>query len=84
MATQLAILATAKAIRRLLAEAGAGTEFSGADFKVIQAAELTSATPPLAEGISICLYQITANTQRKRRYQQHSAEHDTHAHVCHP
>ncbi len=64
MATRLAILATAKAIRRLLAEAGAGTEFSGAEFKVIQAAELTGATPPLAEGITICLYQITANTQR--------------------
>lgn len=65
MATRLAILATAKAIRRLLADACNKTEFPGADFKVVQGGELGGNTAPLTEGITIYLYLVTANTTRR-------------------
>ncbi len=65
MATRLAILATAKAIRRLLADACDKNEFPGAEFKVVQAGELGGMTPPLTEGVTIYLYMLTANTSRR-------------------
>jgi hypothetical protein len=64
MATRLAILATAQAIRDLLAEAGAGTEFADCDFKVVQAAELGDETPVVAEGLTVCLYQVSASASQ--------------------
>jgi hypothetical protein len=64
MASRLAILATAKAIRRLLEDACPKTEFPSALFRVFQAADL-AAPSPMAEGISIYLYLVTANASRR-------------------
>ncbi len=61
MATLLAIQATAKAIRRLLAEACPKADFPTAEFKIVQAGDLAEINQPF-EGISIFLYQISVNT----------------------
>ena len=65
MATRLAILATAQAIRRLLAEASAGTEFDGCDFKVVQAAELAAAAALVHEGLTVYLHQVSAGASQR-------------------
>jgi hypothetical protein len=64
MATRLAILATAKAIRRLLADACPKSDFPTAEFKIVQAGDIAGANPQF-EGISIYLYYITANISRR-------------------
>jgi hypothetical protein len=60
----LAIQATAKTIRRLLDDACPREEFRGADFVILQSGELSGNKLP-AEGISIYLYLVTANTSRR-------------------
>lgn len=65
MATRLAILATAKAIRRLLADACPKSEFPGAEIKILQAGDLGGSASPQSEGISIYLYLVTANSSRR-------------------
>lgn len=64
MASRLAILATARAIRRLLADGCSHDEFPGAQFNILQAGDLANGTPQV-EGISIYLYLITANASRR-------------------
>jgi hypothetical protein len=64
MATQLAILATAKAIQRLLTDACPKSDFPTAEFKIVQAGDIAGANPQF-EGISIYLYHITANISRR-------------------
>jgi hypothetical protein len=64
MATRQAILATAKAIQRLLAEACPAGDFPSIEIKIVQAGELTE-TNPQFEGISILLYQITTNLSQR-------------------
>jgi hypothetical protein len=64
MATRLAILATAKAIQRLLADACPKSDFPTAEFKIVQAGDFAGANPQF-EGVSIYLYQITLNTSRR-------------------
>jgi hypothetical protein len=60
MATRLAILATAKAIRRLLADASSKSDFPTAQIKIVQAEDIAGANLQF-EGISIFLYHITTN-----------------------
>lgn len=64
MATRLAILATAKAILRLLADACPQDEFPKSDFRIFQAGDMFLANT-LPEGISIYLYHVTANSSRR-------------------
>jgi hypothetical protein len=64
MATRLAILATAKAIRRLLADACPKSDFPTAQIKIVQARDFAGANLQL-EGISIYLYHITVNQSQR-------------------
>jgi hypothetical protein len=64
MATRLAILATAKAIRRLLADACPKSDFPTAQFRIVQAEDIAGANLQF-EGISIFLYHITANQSQR-------------------
>jgi len=64
MASRLAILATAQAIRQLLADGCPHDEFPGAQFNIVQAGDLANSATP-AEGISIYLYLVTANASRR-------------------
>jgi hypothetical protein len=64
MATRLAILATAKAIHRLLADASPKSDFPNAQFKIVQAEDIAGANLQF-EGISIYLYHITANLSQR-------------------
>jgi hypothetical protein len=64
MATRLAILATAKAIQRLLADACPKSDFPTAEFKIVQAEDFAEARLQF-EGISIYLYLIAPNQSRR-------------------
>ena len=64
MATRLAILATAKAIRRMLADACPKSDFPTAQFRIVQAEDIAEANIQF-EGISIYLYHITVNQSQR-------------------
>jgi hypothetical protein len=64
MANRYAILATAKAIRRLLSDACPKDDFPNAEFRILQAADIEKPAPQ-GEGISIYLYHVTANISRR-------------------
>ena len=64
MATRLAILATTKAICRLLVDACPKSDFPTAQIKIVQAEDIAGANLQFV-GISIYLYHIMANQSRR-------------------
>ena len=64
MATRLAILATAKAILKIVADSCPAAEFPGAEFRLLQAADFAS-PQTLSEGGSVLLYQVVPSALQR-------------------